>query len=112
MQSKNITTEKVHDLITEGARVHLIDVRTQGEFSSGHASHATNIPLDKFTLLTIEQTLSIAKDDVVYLICQSGARSAKACELMRSSGFENVFNVVGGTLDWINKGLPTKNKTN
>jgi rhodanese-related sulfurtransferase len=32
--------------------------------------------------------------------CRSGARSAKACEIMNELGFENAYNLLGGILAW------------
>jgi rhodanese-related sulfurtransferase len=42
----------------------------------------------------------------VYVICARGGRSAKAVEHLRQQGIDAV-NVAGGTLGWIDAGLPT-----
>ena len=51
----------------------------------------------------------IEKDEVIYMICRSGARSMKAAELCENAGFKNLVNISGGTLDWIEYGLPVEN---
>jgi rhodanese-related sulfurtransferase len=40
------------------------------------------------------------KSDYIHIYCRSGRRSFQACELMKQMGFENVFNLEDGILDW------------
>ena len=42
-------------------------------------------------------------DGPTYLICRSGARSMRACEVAAGDGFD-VVNVIGGTSAWIDSG--------
>jgi rhodanese-related sulfurtransferase len=42
----------------------------------------------------------------LYVICQSGNRSSKACGAFVAAGFNNVVNVDGGTTAWNKAGLP------
>ena len=42
----------------------------------------------------------LEKNNFVHIYCRSGARSFQACELMNQFGFENVFNLEGGILEW------------
>jgi rhodanese-related sulfurtransferase len=42
-------------------------------------------------------------DGPTYVICRSGARSMRACELVAAEGVDAV-NVAGGTLAWIDSG--------
>ena len=39
----------------------------------------------------------------IVVLCRSGARSAAAVNAMREAGFENVWNVRGGILAWIDR---------
>lgn len=96
---KTITTTELATL--EG--VTIIDVREDDEFTSGHAPGATNIPLSTFA----EHFEEITKDNTVYVICQSGGRSARACDYLDGQGYDTV-NVEGGTGDWIASGLPVE----
>ena len=81
----------------------LIDVRTAEEYAAGHVPGAKWIGLQ-----AIEKSAhEIPKDRNVYLICRSGARSARALALLRDRyGFRRLFNVAGGTLAWERAGLP------
>lgn len=79
----------------------LIDVRTPAEYKSGHARGAQNCPLDR--LDSYVESLKGFRE--VYVICQSGGRSATATGILRSAGIA-ATNVSGGTLAWRASGLP------
>jgi rhodanese-related sulfurtransferase len=83
-----------------------IDVRTPEEYAGGHAARAENIPLDTLTASFDK----LEKNEPVYIICQTGNRSKKAAEILKGAGFNNVFNVTGGTVAWQAAGLPMENK--
>lgn len=81
----------------------LIDVREDFEYTSAHAPGATNIPLHQ---------LSTRLDDLrqlsrVFVICQSGGRSAQATIALASAGVD-ATNVEGGTTAWVSAGLPVE----
>jgi rhodanese-related sulfurtransferase len=74
------------DLLANGAQI--IDVRTKGEFQSGHIKGAVNIPLD-----SLKNNLSkLKKDKPVITCCASGMRSASAKGLLKANGFVDVYN--------------------
>lgn len=75
----------------DDARV--IDVREEGEFSTGHFKGAENIPLSKFQLHVSK--LKEEKRPLI-LYCRSGNRSGKAMKILKRAGKENVYN--GGGL--------------
>lgn len=82
----------VHQLIAKGAKV--IDVRTPAEFASGHVKGSVNIPLDKIS----GKLDTLKKDQTYVLCCRSGMRSGNATRILKSAGFEKVYN--GGS--WMN----------
>ncbi|MGO3779231.1 MAG: rhodanese-like domain-containing protein [Enterococcus viikkiensis] len=73
----------------------ILDVREPEEFFSGHVPTAENFPLSQ--LGEHSQLLDQAKE--YYVICQSGARSARACTFLAAKGYD-VINVEGGTSAW------------
>ncbi len=73
-------------LVKEGAQI--IDVRSPGEFASGHIKGSINIPLN-----TLESKLAeIKKDKPVITCCASGMRSASAKSILLSKGYKEVHN--------------------
>ena len=86
-----------------GARdVQFIDVRTEQEYSAGHAVGARNLPLDKLEA----QMNSLDKARPVYVICQTGRRSQQGSEVLQQAGFGEIYNINGGTSEWAAAGLP------
>lgn len=81
-----------------------IDVRTVEEYKSGHAPGALNLPLDNLS----NELGKLDKTKPVYVICQTGKRSAKGAEILNQAGFRQVFNITGGTSAWVAAGLPTE----
>ena len=70
----------------------LLDVRTTQEYVGGHIPGSKNIPLqviDKVTSVTEN------KDTVLYVYCQSGARSRQATSMLQGMGYTNVNNIGG-----------------
>jgi rhodanese-related sulfurtransferase len=100
-----ISPAEFQELRKAGKSPELIDVRTPVEFQSVHAEGARNMPLDRLDPAQIFHGRS--GDEPLYMICQSGGRSRKACELLQSAGHANVVSVDGGTTAWVNAGLPT-----
>jgi len=77
----------------------ILDVRTENEYNEGIISEAINIDINTGQFFINElETLDKTKNYYVY--CRSGARSAKACEIMNELGFENAYNLVGGIIAW------------
>lgn len=84
--------------------VQVIDVRDPSEFESGHIEHARNIPLET---LREDPEKFLARDKPVVFICKKGVRSLAAAKLAERFGYERVYNLDGGMLEWIRVGLPT-----
>lgn len=69
----------------------VLDVREVEEFEALHLEGARNFPLSQLAD-TYEQ---LDKDNLYYVICKSGIRSARACQFLAEQGYE-VVNVQGG----------------
>lgn len=74
-------------LVKEGAII--LDVRSKGEFDTGHIRGALNIPVEQ-----LRNHLAKLKDKNKPIItcCASGMRSASARVLLRSAGYAQVHN--------------------
>jgi len=86
--------------------VHLLDVRTPGEFEALRIAGAVNVPLDALDPAAL--LASMAPDDPVYVVCQTGTRSQFAAAELRAAGFSRVVHVDGGTNAWAVAGLPVE----
>jgi rhodanese-related sulfurtransferase len=73
-------------MVSEGAVI--VDVRTRQEYQSGNIKGSINIPLNE--LSGSLNKLNPARP--VITCCASGMRSARACSLLKSSGFLEVHN--------------------
>lgn len=97
----DISVEDFAPKLAAGAPV--IDVRTTGEFARGHVEGAVNLPLGSWT--PSDDALQGYRGATLYVICQSGGRSAKAADELAAAGFDAV-NVLGGTGAWVRAGKP------
>lgn len=76
----------------------LLDVRTQGEFALGHIPNSKLIDIMSPTFLKEIEQLDKSKNYYVY--CRSGNRSYHAGMAMVRIGFQTVYNLADGILDW------------
>ncbi|MFD8212874.1 rhodanese-like domain-containing protein [Streptomyces sp. NPDC059697] len=87
------------------ARLHeltVIDVRTHGEYASGHIAGAHNIPLDHLDA-AVPVLKSAAECGDLVMVCASGARSAQACATLTTHGIP-AATLTGGTIAWSRHG--------
>lgn len=68
----------------------LLDVRSPGEFASGHIDGALNVPLDRLAHDIAQAVPDRATPLVLY--CQSGGRSGMACQVLRQLGYTQLNN--------------------
>lgn len=88
----------VHDLksaIDQGKNLRLIDVRDPVEREVVLIPQSENIPYEQVSNELIQ-------DDGIPVVfyCRNGVRSARAARKLRNAGFDNVFNLEGGTNAW------------
>lgn len=75
----------------------IVDVRTPGEFASGHFEGAVNIPVNE-----VEQNLSkFDGEEQIVVYCRSGARSGNAKKILERNGYTNIINAIN--LSHLNK---------
>lgn len=85
----------------------VLDVRTPGEFQSGHLQNAVNIDYEGLNFEGEVNKLDKTKTYAVY--CRSGRRSGLATQVMAKDGFKSVFNLEGGIENWQAAGNPVVN---
>ncbi len=73
-------------LVKDGAII--LDVRSKGEYASGHIKGSINISVD-----TLRSNLGkLNKNKPIITCCASGMRSASAKSILKSNGFKEVHN--------------------
>ena len=87
---KEITFNDFYQLYQKES-LSVLDVREEVEFKQVHIESAQNLPLSSLSD-TYDQ---LDKDQLHYVICKSGMRSARACQFLSEQGYE-VINVQGG----------------
>jgi rhodanese-related sulfurtransferase len=80
----------------------VVDVREPDEYRSAHVPGAVLMPLASVPTRVHE----LPRDRAVYVICQSGARSARAADYLSARGVD-ARSVRGGTGAWAAAGNPT-----
>lgn len=94
-----ISVSEAKEMIDAGG-VQVIDSREPWEWAEGHVPGALNIP----HMATLPRNADLARDKPILFICKSGARSAVAAEFASAVGLTELYNVEGGTMDWIKAG--------
>jgi rhodanese-related sulfurtransferase len=93
-----ITVDQLVIELNRGATV--IDVREVDEYIEAHVPGVRLVPLG-----TIADALdTLPRDETLYVICRSGARSLRAADFFIADGLTAV-SVSGGTMAWIQRGL-------
>ncbi|WP_233218614.1 rhodanese-like domain-containing protein [Deinococcus arcticus] len=97
---EDVTPQEGQRRVQAGAL--LVDVREQNEYDEVRAHGAQLLPLSEFEARHSE----LPRDRELVMICRSGARSARAGEFLKAQGYTQVVNLAGGTMAWVNDGLP------
>ena len=94
----DISVEDLKALLDEKANFQLIDVREP------HEAEICALGGELMPLSGLAQRIG-ELDPTAHIVvhCRSGGRSAQAVMAMRGAGFENVWNVQGGILAWIER---------
>lgn len=103
---KEIEVEELNKMIEQGDNFQLIDVREPYEYDIANLGGEL-IPLSQI----MEASDRISTEQKVIVHCRSGRRSADAIRALEEKfGFDNLYNLKGGILDWakkIDQSLPT-----
>ena len=84
----------------------VIDVCEPDEFARSHVIGAKNLPLGQLE----DKLAQVVKNKTahVIMVCQVGARSARAAATARKLGYENVQSLSGGLRAWVAASMPTE----
>jgi UPF0176 protein len=114
-KGKYLKAAEVNNILDKPDTI-VVDMRNHYEYEVGHFEGAIEIPSDTFRqqLPMAAEMLSDKKDQTIVMYCTGGIRCEKASAYMLHKGFQNVFHVEGGIIEYANKakeqGLPLKFK--
>lgn len=103
---KTIKPSELQDILISHSGLKVLDVRAPVEYAEVHVPQAQNTPLDQLNPQSLIDAGLLPKNQPIYLLCRSGVRASKAVEKFIKAGFDNAVVVEGGTLAWIDAGLP------
>lgn len=95
----------------EQADVQLLDVRTAGEYQTGHIKKALQANWNDQQEFA-DRTSALDKQKPVYIYCLSGPRSSAAAEWLRTNGFQQVVELKAGFNGWKRNGKPIEGMAN
>ncbi len=104
MAVKDLSIEEYREQFEGKDSYQLIDVREIDEWQAVRLPNITNIPMSEIETRFNE----IRQDKPVILVCRTGGRSQMAGEFLVANGFDNVYNLLEGTLGWVRRELPTE----
>ncbi len=85
--------------------LHLIDLRTKGEFEAGHIKKSIHIDFLRADFEDYIKGIYSKKTSLV-LYCQSGKMSEDAANYLNELGYENIITLKGGFEKWISNSKP------
>lgn len=102
--SKMMSPEDVVKAIDEKTGLLVLDVRSKGEYDSGHVPHAMHIPFNE--VQNNLDTLRKYDEKGIAVLCQSGYRTEIALGVLKKNGFKNIYHIDGDMAVWYAKKLP------
>ena len=103
VQHTDVTIEQAKELIVTDTQLTVIDVREPDEYcdQKGHIPDALNYPWRSDVLQ--KEYRQLPADNPILIVCRSGNRSNQAAAFLRSKGFKQVYDMLGGMRSWDGK---------
>mmetsp|Transcript_15616 Transcript_15616/g.51275 ORF Transcript_15616/g.51275 Transcript_15616/m.51275 type:complete len:104 (+) Transcript_15616:33-344(+) len=95
----DLTQQEWQEQLANDTNAVILDVRTQDEVDEGHIPDAKHIDIFLGQGF-IDEVKKLDASKNYYVYCRSGGRSAQACAVMNSVGFESTYNLMGGFSEW------------
>jgi rhodanese-related sulfurtransferase len=80
----------------------VLDTRSLAEWEVSHISGASHIAYDGFDVKSLQE---LSRQQPLAVYCTIGYRSEKIGKQLKDAGFEQVYNLYGGLIEWKNRGL-------
>jgi len=99
----NVTPFAATNLINHADAL-VIDVREDNEFRDGHIINAVHIPMGDLARRLKE--LEKYRQRPIIVVCRSGSRSYRGAAFLHKQGFNPLYNLDGGIIEWQRANLP------
>jgi rhodanese-related sulfurtransferase len=99
---KEIDPPELKQRLEKNPGLRLLDIRSYAEVVAGVLPGAEHLAMHLIPLNMQEFTQH--RDSEIVLYCRSGARSYHACMYLMQQGIENVVNLRGGIISWVQQG--------
>ncbi|HEY7856731.1 MAG TPA: rhodanese-like domain-containing protein [Terriglobales bacterium] len=99
MPDIEITPAELHQRLSAGEPLRLLDVREPWEFEQASLATAENIPLNQIPMHLEAMAASDANAEII-CFCHSGRRSLTAADWLRRSGVPGARSLAGGIDQW------------
>lgn len=96
---QEINSQEWQQKTTVDSDAFILDVRTNEEVDEGMIPGAKQINISEPATF-MEEANKLEKSKNYYIYCRTGVRSAQACAVLESLGFEKTYNLLGGITDW------------
>ena len=99
-----LKAEEVNEMLGKEDTI-FVDMRNHYEYEVGHFKDALEVPSATFReqLPMAADMLKDDKDKNIVMYCTGGIRCEKASAFMKHEGFENVYHVEGGIIEYARK---------
>lgn len=99
-----LKADQVNEMMERGDTI-FVDMRNHYEYEVGHFENALEVPSDTFReqLPMAVEMLKDHRDKKIVMYCTGGIRCEKASAYLRHKGFENVYHVEGGVIEYARK---------
>ncbi|MXP56300.1 rhodanese-related sulfurtransferase [Pantoea sp. Mhis] len=101
-----LNAKEVNSMLDD-PEVMFIDMRNHYEYEVGHFENAIKIPSNTFRdqLPKVVSMLKKQKDRKIVMYCTGGIRCEKASAWMKHNGFNNVYHIEGGIIEYTRQAI-------
>ena len=94
--SSEITVHRLNELRDTNKKIQILDVREDTERDHAHIKGTIHIKLSEIA----NRYKELDKKKNIFVMCHTGTRSQAVCKWLKSQGFDNCVNVLGGIDAW------------
>jgi thioredoxin 1 len=101
----HLSAEAFRDLVRDSTGI-LLDVRTQQEYNNGHLRGSGQ--MNYYDRDFGNRLLMLSRDEAIFLYCNTGFRSGRAAQFLVQNGYQRVYNMHRGIMEWNYHNLPVE----